>query len=297
MQEILELRINLEFAHLLFGEDEGKNLGTSVKVVEIAKNDPRYSQIPIIQKKVNDENDEAFFFSWRIKRKYDKIDLLKAELFNVRIKSEFEPCGEECGTVYDETPACPVCGAGGLQIGPLFLHKGSISKSDIARTIAGEIVVSDRCVKVLQSANVRGGLFDPVVVERGASNYYQVKITSPELEVTSSTIAGIDPFDLSGFSEELNYFIEGGPSGKFEKEVYKCPRGHTIGLNLLSEVHVVDNLALKMNDLFYTRQRVGVRRGYLRQSPILLCSRSFREIVMKEKLSGFEFEVAHIDQN
>jgi hypothetical protein len=295
MKEVLELRINFEFAHLLFSKNEGKNIGTSVKVIQITNDDPRYRQIPVIKNKLREENDEAFFFGWQIKRKYDKTDLAKAELFNVLIKSEFDPCGEECGTVYDEAMACPICGSGAKQIGPLFLHKESIPKKDIARTIAGEIVVSDRCANIIQKANLRGAIFEPVVFEKGFFNYYQLKIDSPEIDVAPTTVAGIDPFDLSEYGETLEYDIPGGPRGKFDKEIYKCSRGHTIGLNLLSEPYLVKAPALRENDLFYTRQKVGVRRGYLRQSPIFLCSRLLRDVVIKEKLSGFDFEVAHID--
>lgn len=296
MQEVLELRINCKFAHLLFGENEGKNIGSAVKIVEIAKDDPRYQQIPIIQRQINDQYDEDFFFSWQIKRKYDKNELSTASLFEIIVKSEFEPCGEECGTVYDETSACPLCGANGTQIGPLFLHKGSIPKKDIARTIAGEIVVSEKFGEVVKAAKLTGMVVEPVVFERGVSNWYQLKINSPEVDVTANTIAGIDPFNLSEYSEAVNYSIEGGPNGRFEREIYKCPNGHTIGLNLLSEPYVAEASAMKKNDLFYTRQKVGVRRGYLRPAPILLCSSLFRELVTKEKLTGFHFEVTHIDQ-
>ena len=48
MRETLELRIDYDYANLLFSADEGKNLGTSVKVVELSKEDPRYEQVPIV---------------------------------------------------------------------------------------------------------------------------------------------------------------------------------------------------------------------------------------------------------
>ena len=48
MKETLELRINYDYADLLFKADEGKNLRTSVKVVELSKEDPRYNQVPIV---------------------------------------------------------------------------------------------------------------------------------------------------------------------------------------------------------------------------------------------------------
>ena len=40
MKEIIELRINMNYAHLLFRKDEGKNLGDTVKIVRFNSNDP-----------------------------------------------------------------------------------------------------------------------------------------------------------------------------------------------------------------------------------------------------------------
>ena len=142
MKETLELRINYDYANLLFKADEGKNLGTSVKVVELSKDDPRYNQVPIIAKQLQQKYDKAFFFGWEIKRKYSKKELEAATLLHLKIKTVFEPAGEECGTLYDETVSCEVCGANRKQISPLTLKHGSVPKKDIARTIVGEVVVS-----------------------------------------------------------------------------------------------------------------------------------------------------------
>ena len=51
MKEILELRINYQYAHLLFNEDEGVNLGDplfgppSVKVVKVDTSTPLWEQV------------------------------------------------------------------------------------------------------------------------------------------------------------------------------------------------------------------------------------------------------------
>ena len=51
MKEILELRINYQYAHLLFKEDEGINLGDplfgppSVKVVKVDTSTPLWEQV------------------------------------------------------------------------------------------------------------------------------------------------------------------------------------------------------------------------------------------------------------
>ncbi len=60
MKEIIEFRINYDFAHLLFKANEGKNIGTSVKVVELSRDDPRYNQIPIIAKEVKKKYGKGF---------------------------------------------------------------------------------------------------------------------------------------------------------------------------------------------------------------------------------------------
>jgi len=62
MKEILELRINIDFANLLFQEFEGKKIGTSVKVIEITKDDPRYQLIPLISEEVKRRYNKTFFY-------------------------------------------------------------------------------------------------------------------------------------------------------------------------------------------------------------------------------------------
>ncbi len=104
-------------------------------------------------------------------------------------------------------------------------------------------------------------------------------ITLQQIDLSNNTIAGIDPFDLSTYCKQ---------------EIYKCPKGHTIGLNLLSEPHVVSTPLIKEYDFFASKQKIGVKRGLLRPEPLYLCSPSFRNMVLEEKLKGFGFEVAHI---
>lgn len=296
MKETLELRINYDYAHLLFGADEGKDLGQlskSIKVVELSKDDPRYSQIPIISKQVKEKYDKVFFFGWQIKRKYSAKELDTATLFQMKIKATFEPAGEECGTLYDETAACEICGANRKQISPLTLKKGSIPKKDIARTIAGEVVVSERFAAVYKQRGLKGILLEPVLFGKVGSNYYQL-IATNELDLSPKTIAGVDPFDFSEGSDGREFTVS-GHHVKLEKEIYKCPNGHTIGLNLLSEAYVSSSPSINEYDFFSSKQKIGVKRGLLRPEPLYLCSQAFREMVEEERLSGFEFEIANIE--
>lgn len=298
MKETVEFRINYDFANLLFKEDEGKDLGQlnkSVKIVELSKDDPRYNQIPIISKKVKEKYGKGFFFGWQIKRKYVKNEIESAVLFQIKIKKTFEPSGEECGTTYDEKTSCKICKANRKQIGLLKLKKGTIPKKDIAKTIAGEIVVSEKFKEACKDRHLRGVEMIPIEFEEGLSSYYQL-IAPSKLNLTNNTIAGGDIFNIGHEGSEATEFtVSGEYKVKLEEEVYKCPEGHLIGLNLLSEVFVSDSPLVNEYDFFSSNQKVGVRRGLLNPVSLYMCSPAFRKMVIEEDLTGFEFEVANVE--
>lgn len=127
-------------------------------------------------------------------------------------------------------------------------------------------------------------------------SYFQLN-AKKELDLSHNAIAGVTPFDFSEASEESDVTLSDGRLFKLEHEVYKCPRGHTIGLNLLSEPHVIGSSLVGKNDLFVTRQKIGVRRGFLRPEPLYLCSPKFRKMVQESKFRGFDFEIAHVDKS
>ncbi|MDV6168857.1 hypothetical protein R1T16_10505 [Flavobacterium sp. DG1-102-2] len=280
MKETLELRVDYDYAHLLFKPDEGKDLGTSVKIIELSPNDSRYNQIPIIAEQIKIKCDRSFFFGWNIKRKYDNKELDTAKLLHLKINNVFEPSGEECGTIYDESEACGVCGANRKQINTLILKKGSIPKKDISLTIGGEIVVSRNFKNSVERYGLKGFLFTPVKFRKEIiTDYYQL-VSFSELELSHSVVVGINPFDLS---------ISSG------SEIYKCPKGHTLGLNLLSEPSVYNNKSIIDFDFFLSKQKIGVKRGLLRPKPLYFCSQNFRKMVLEERLKGFDFEVTNIE--
>jgi hypothetical protein len=233
MREIIEFRINNEYAHLLLKPNEGKR-NASNTIIHITKEDLKFEQIRILCKDIRERKNDFFFLYSNIKREYSKEELGQATLLQIKLKTTFEPAGEECGTIYDETEACEICGANRKQIGTLKLKKGSIPKKDIARTIAGEVVVSERFKEIFEQRNLRGIEFLPIEFARGVSGYYQVIVNS-ELELTTNTIAGVNVFDFSKGSESQEFTLQNGISVKLKQEVYKCSKGHTIGLNLLSE--------------------------------------------------------------
>ncbi len=274
MKEITEFRIYKKYAGKLFHPNEGKDLDP-FQVVEVEKNDPKYEQIGFLTKEIRRKYNDLFFMYWNIKRKYSKKELDTTTLLHLIIKTTFEPTGEECGTLYDETVACEVCGANRKQINSLILKKGTLPKKDIAKTIGGEVVVSEKFMNTARQWNLKGLQFSPSNIEK----YYQLT-TSIEIELSSNIIVGINPFDLSTNNEG---------------EIYKCPKGDTIGLNLLSEPCVFNSQSIENYDFFASKQKIGVKRGLLRPESIYFCSPTFRKMIKEKKLSGFEFEIANIE--
>lgn len=296
MKEITEFRINYDYAHLLFSANEGEDIGQlskSVKVIRLSKEDQRYYQIPIVAKQVKQKYNKGFFFGWRIIRKYNKHELNVAKLFHIKIKTTFEPSGEECGTLYNEKVACEICGANREQIGSLFLKKGSIPKKDIIKTIGGEVIVSKKLVDVVRKRKLKGVVISEIITSNVSTNYYQIN-ASCELKLTINTIAGNDPFTKTNNNIDSMGEIISSNIG-LEKEIYVCPKGHLIGLNLLSEPHVFNASTIQEFDFFKSEQKIGVKRELLRPEPLYLCSPDFKKMVEEESLTGFDFEVAHIE--
>jgi len=161
MRETVEFRVVEKFAPLLFAEGEGKQLGTSgppsIRKVVLATTDPRYARVGELQKSLKQSKGKSFFFGWTINYEYSDDEICAAPLLHLNITEAFEPAGEECGTQYDETAACPICGAGARQVTPLYLPQERIPRSkDISRTIAGEIVVSRQIQELFCGTRSRG---------------------------------------------------------------------------------------------------------------------------------------------
>jgi hypothetical protein len=292
MRETLELRIPEEKARLALPEDEGVGLGTPipwVRKVTVSLNDPRAGQL------------DALALGWLIKRTYSDSEFSAAELMRLEITSTFEPAGEECGTRYDESAAChyredqtyPMsipgghsgaiveqrCGAGRKQVSDLRLNLRRVPKGkDLCRTIADEWIVSERLAILLSDAGATGVDLLPVhhLSDRSPStSWYQLTITAPRVSIVQPTVAGIRPFDLD---------LAG---------TYRCPLGHVIGLNLLSELHV-SRTDWAGTDFACTREEIGVRRGLLVPAPLILVSPRIAKVLKRQHVKGFRLEVAYL---
>jgi hypothetical protein len=222
----------------------------------------------------------VFFTSWDIVREYSREELECAELFRLRMHSVFEPCGEECGTEYDESTACAICGAGRKKVSDLVLNTRRIpKKKDFARSIADEIVVSERVAEVIRREGLTGAALHRVL-HSGRKNdklptWYQLIVESRFLSLGRQTCAGIDLFDHD-------------PDGE-----YRCPWGHVAGLNLLSELWV-NRIEYEGADLSQTKELFGLRRGLLRPSPEPIISPRTHEAFTQAGLTGWKCEVEHL---
>ena len=111
MRETIELRIWEEFVGQLFREHEGKRAGL-VRVIRLDSSDARLAQVAKLESQTRRELGDSFVVACHSHRSYTREELSAAEAIQLLIFRELEPCGEECGTGYDQATACPYCGAG-----------------------------------------------------------------------------------------------------------------------------------------------------------------------------------------
>lgn len=293
MREFLEIRVNEKYANLIFRPNEGNNLGPPylVRKIIIEKTDSRFNEIGRIQNELVKRSSklhnilvgrtEYLFHGWKFIRKYTKSEISRAELFTLTSSTYFEPAGEECGTVYDESIACPKCGSGARQVGPLFMQVSKLPKGkDFATTIANEHLVSHRAVQLFKEYAVTGVEFGPVMTrtaksEKVSSSWYQIIIKGDRPIIDGSTISGNRPFDFD------------------VKNEYRCQACDKFGLNILSEFYVKKD-SKPFEDFSLARQYVGIRMGLLRPYRQILVLPKVREIIMNHGLKGAKFEVAHL---
>lgn len=163
MREVVEFRVDERFAPMLFADGEGTRLGDSVRKVEIETRDPRFEKVGQLQRELRAQLGKPFFYGWSLKRRPTRQACAAAACFHLTTTGMFEPAGEECGTKYDESTACPQCGAGATQVSDLRLDLRKVPKNkDVASTIANEIIVSQRLAERMTDAGLTGFELRPV---------------------------------------------------------------------------------------------------------------------------------------
>lgn len=156
MKEVAEFRVDEKFADRVFADNQGEKLGF-IRRVKVATSDPQFAQIGASQRENRAKGNGPFFYGWDIRRLYNREEMKAATCFQMRISAVFEPPGEECGTKYDETTACPKCGSGAVQESDLRLDLRRVPKGkDVARTIAGEWIISQRLAEKVTDAGLTG---------------------------------------------------------------------------------------------------------------------------------------------
>jgi hypothetical protein len=218
--------------------------------------------------------------SIHVTREYSDKELDEADLLNLIIDAVFEPAGEDMGTEYDDSEACPKCGAGRVQRSPLRLNLRRIPKNvDIARTISfDEWVVSESLADFLHKEKVTG--FDVREVEhRGkrqpGKKWYQLLVTGKAGNTVDPTRYGID-------------YLHPDPEGRFV-----CPQHLLSGLNLVSEVFLRRD-SVETVDIAATTNRYGLRGGVLVPIPIVVISQRLFRILKQHRIKGYKVEVAYL---
>jgi len=279
MRETIEFRIWEDDARKFLEPDLGVMLGDSIRKVVLPINDKRVAKIAKLNQAYRKRGD-VFFTYWDVRRSYSPEELESAQVLDLIINAYFEPTGSMCGTGYNEMVGCPYCRAGFHQVSDLMLDTRRIPKGkDIAKTIAGEVVISPRLVQACREHGIHGADFRPVLHygRKGPkpSEWSQLVVTSRPLKLDPRTKGGNNPFDLD------------------EENESRCPEGHTAGLNLVSEVFL-KRRSWDGSDWCQTDMLFGVRRGELRPEPRLLISQKLRQLLVSMKAKGFILEPAHL---
>lgn len=278
MTETFEFRMGDDDAERYLPAGVGVRMGIARKF-EVSASDPLYHAIERVHRSLQNEGKHGLITSWMVRREYSGDEMAHAPLLRVRVRRVFEPAGEECGTKYDDTVACGLCGADAAQITPLMLDKRRVPKGiDVARTIAGEVIVSGRAVETFARHGLTGARFEAVQFPKRKQvrvpDWFQLRTVGSSVDVDPTSHVGRTPFD-EGMPEDV------------------CPRGHRIGYSIVSEVFIKSH-SYEGGDFVGTRQSVGVRRGLLRPNPILLMSTRAWRAWEAAKLKGLQFEIAHL---
>jgi hypothetical protein len=264
---------------MLFESDEGKRLGL-VRLVKISQSDPRIGEIVRLQRKLDRTKGRPFFYGWRILREYSHRELADADLLVLQVRSTFEPAGEECGTTYDDSAACAICGADAPQTSDLRLNIARIPQTrSITRTMAGEIVIASSLAKRLIRTGVLRSCFRSLRNHKDdtvSKAWSQLLVPEASIEIAPATRFGIELFATAAESKE-----------------YQCPLGDVLGLARLSEAYVVRG-SYHGEHLTASAQFVGVRRGLLRPERLLFISAKVWEVLDRQKIRGIGVEVAHL---
>lgn len=287
MKEFVDIRVSEEWAETHLGQSWGEPMAlrhSSVKVhpslmtrrIVIETSDPKFGVLKDKMSEVPPGPMSALHF-----REYHASELAGARFLQLIITTFVDACGEDYGTVYDDSAACSRCGFGRKQVSPLRLDLGKIPETDgFATTIARgeELLVSESLAQVIHKGGVAGCRLDQLehVGQRSQQGrWYQLVITTEAGETASQTRFAKD-------------FLHEDTAQEFV-----CPRHQLSGLNLVSEVFLRE-VSIEPADILKTTNRYGNRAGWLQPSPILLISQRFYRLLKEHSIRGYRAEVARL---
>lgn len=276
MQERFEFRLLERYARELLPPEIGRSSGAgTIRIVEFEASDPLLNELARLKKRLNQESNESPFYGWRLKRRCEDEDLDGAWLFQLTDVAVFEPAGMDCGTDYDTSEACPICGLGRRQIGPLRLDtRYAPVELDLARTIGGEMIASTAFAEAFERGGLTGASFGPVEGPGSAPDLrWRQLFVGAAFDISARTRVGISP-------------VEDDETGR-----YVCPKGHVRGLNQLSELWI-EGFPSGL-DIASARQAFGMKEGLLYPEPAIVVSHRFREWAAGAKHRGIELGAVH----
>jgi hypothetical protein len=282
MREFIDIRLSESWAQKNLDPSWGAPMGHSdgmpamTRQIVMPTNDPR-----VVELKKKMLVSAPGWMTILDVRTYEPSELQQAATLHLLITEYIDACGEDYGTVYDDSQACPRCGLGRKQISPLRLDIGKIPKKvDLATTIArgDELLVSQRLAELIRDSGVTGCRLDPVehAGRMADANWYQLVVSVPVGITVAATRFGKDFFRDDDVSPESI-----------------CTEHGLLGLNLLSEVFV-DRNSIEAADIVKTFNRYGIRSGCVQPSAILLISQRFYRLMEEHRIRGFKVEVAHL---
>ena len=277
VREVLELRLSAAKAAQYIPEavSQNQNPLDTVRLV-LDAHDPLVERLRSVEVTFWARG-ETLFTMCEITRRYTPRELQSAERLKVEFWPFFTSSGEECGTAYDDPGACSHCGAGAPQVSELRLKVGRIPKSrDLAITPGAEIVVSARLAGAMRSHGITGYELHPVLDTRGklSADWCQLIVPSKVVEPVAPTHFGKDYLDPAPDSAQ-------------------CPRGHVLGMRLLSPLHV-SRFSLKEKDWLCTRGMLGLRQGLFRPYPLFVVSQRLNCLLKSLKMRHLNEEVIQI---
>jgi hypothetical protein len=253
--------------------------GTECVEVSVLSNSPDFDEICQFvgaKRAQGAEGFSKFSLGWYF-RKYTKQELRQAEILRLQINSHFEPCGEECGTIYETL--CNHCNWG-RQLSDLALDLRRIPQhKDIHYTIALiEWVVSSKFVQLFMENGLTGAELKPILnfknPTRKSDEWYQLQVTGGIGKLAEMTKLGSDPFSDS--------IVD-----------WRCPLGHSVAAQLLSETFVHRG-AWDNSDMAITTDLFGQGRNLVRPKPLIIISQRLFRLMDDAGLKGFSCEVAHL---